>query len=119
MLSLLGQDPKVVVWWGTPVEIYSAIARQERAGQLGPVEATAALLALEALAEGWLEVQPSSQVRKTAQRLLRVHPLRAADALQLAAALTAIEERFAGGTFVCLDDRLADAARREGLRVLA
>ena len=119
MLALIEQDPKVAVWWGTPIEIYSAVARQERAGQLGAAKASEALLALEALAEGWLEIQPTIHVRRTAQRLLRVHPLRAADALQLAAALTALESRFAGGTFVCLDDRLADAARREGLRVLA
>ena len=119
MLSLIEQDPRVAVWWGTPVEIYSAIARRERAGQLGPAEASEALLVLEALTEGWLEIQPAIQVRKTAQRLLRVHPLRAADALQLAAALSAFGGSSPSGTFVCLDDRLLDAARREGLRVLA
>ena len=81
-------------------------------------KASDALVALEALTEGWQEVLPTSQVRKTAKRLVRVHPLRAADAPQLAAALTALDGSSASGALVCLDDRLTDAARREGLQVL-
>ena len=49
--------------------------------------------------------------------MLRVHALRAADALQLAAALLASDEEPAGLDIVTLDSRLADAARREGFRV--
>jgi hypothetical protein len=118
MLSLIAQDPRIAVWWGTPVEICSAISRQERAGHVTANEASEAFLALESLAEGWHEILPTTRVRKMAQRLLRVHPLRAADSLQLAAALTVTEGHSRSGSFVCLDDRLADAARREGLRVL-
>jgi hypothetical protein len=55
-----------------------------------------------------------SEIKMTARRLLRVHPLRAADALQLAAAFVASERRPPTLEFVCLADRLNDAARREG-----
>jgi hypothetical protein len=50
--------------------------------------------------------------------VLAAHPLRAADALQLAAALVWTGEAAAGEAFVCLDERLRDAARREGFEVL-
>lgn len=50
--------------------------------------------------------------------LLELHPLRAADALHLAAALLAVEERPQGLGFVTFDLRLADAAEREGFAVL-
>jgi hypothetical protein len=50
-------------------------------------------------------------------RLLRVHPLRAADALQLAAVMIATEENVRRVPFMCFDDRLADAARLEGFEV--
>ncbi|HSJ25022.1 MAG TPA: hypothetical protein VK929_10160 [Longimicrobiales bacterium] len=56
-------------------------------------------------------------VRTTAMRLLRTHPLRAADALQLAAAL-AWAPAPAGDVFVTLDERLATAATLEGFTVL-
>jgi len=58
------------------------------------------------------------QVRKRVIRLRRVHPLGAADALQLAAALTASGEDPQRLEMVSIDDRLAAAARREGLKVL-
>jgi hypothetical protein len=53
-------------------------------------------------------------VRERAERLLRVHPLRAADALQLAAALLVFGDKPRGRSFVTLDDALLQAARREG-----
>ncbi|MFY9343542.1 MAG: hypothetical protein WAT39_13685 [Planctomycetota bacterium] len=53
-----------------------------------------------------------------ARRLLANHPLRAADACQLAAALIACRERPDALGFVTLDSRLAEAARREGFTVL-
>jgi hypothetical protein len=49
---------------------------------------------------------------------LRVHPLRAADALQLAAAFIAAERRPSSLELVTLDDRLAVAARKEGFAVI-
>jgi predicted nucleic acid-binding protein len=114
LLSLLERDPTMLVWWGTPVECTSAVARREREGALDSEDAATALDRLRSLADSWQEILPSDPVRSTAQRLLRVHPLRAADALQLAAAILAAEHEPSSLEVVCLDERLVDAARREG-----
>jgi uncharacterized protein len=112
--QLAAQDGEIVVWWATPVECASAIARLERDAALRPPQVAAAFSRLDAFAAGWLQVEPSDEIRETARRLLRVHPLRAADALQLAAAVVAAERRPPTMTFVTLDDRLRTAAGREG-----
>ncbi len=109
----------MVAWWGSPVECASALARLEREGALETRLVTQALVQLQALQGAWNEVQPLDIVRATAQRLLRVHSLRAADALQLSAALVAAEHRPRSWEFVCLDSRLSAAAEREGFRVVA
>lgn len=111
--QLLEADDELVVWWGSAVECASAISRLHRDGHLSaPAERDARAL-LDLLRKSWFELQPGDAVREQAMRLLRVHPLRAADALQLAAAL-----EWAGtppdGGFVTLDDRLLEAAQREG-----
>ena len=116
--SALGEDPDVAVWWGTEVECVSAIGRGERSAALGPVEVQRALQRLNDLGQRWVEIQPVGSVRTTARRLLRLHPLRSADALQLAAAIVCAEGEPGVLPFVCLDARLADAARREGFTVL-
>lgn len=112
--ALALQDPDIVAWWGTPVECASAIARLDRNNELSPSGAAAAFARLDALAASWLQVEPSEEIRETARRLLRVHRLRAADALQLAAAFVAAERRPPTMTFVTLDDDLRTAAEREG-----
>ena len=111
-------DPAVVAWWGTPLECASAVARLERDGALSLDDLTVALGSLANAADAWHEVQPVPAVRQTAMRLLLVHDLRAADALQLAAAVTAAEGQPDGLGFVTLDDRLARAAVREGFPVV-
>jgi predicted nucleic acid-binding protein len=118
MRSYYEQDPLIVVWWATPVEITSALTRQERNGDLNSGDAAAVLQRLEKVSPEWQEIQPTPMLRNTALRLLRVHSLRAADALQLAAALTAAHTDLSSLEVVCLDQRLSEAARREGLRVL-
>ena len=62
-------------------------------------------------------IAPTVALRERAGRLLRRHPLRAADALQLAAALAWTEHAPGGERFVCLDDRLRVAATREGFAI--
>lgn len=119
MLARLEEDGEVLSWWGTPVEIASAMARREREKLLTSDEVSSTLAALRALAESWHEIVPSDSVRRTAQRLLRSHPLRAADSLQLAAALIAADHDPASLEIVCLDERLTLAARREGFTVLS
>jgi len=114
LLDLLERDPAMLVWWGSPLECASAIARREREGSLDAHGATAALDRLRSLATAWNEVAPGELVRNTATRLLRVHPLRSAHALQLAAAILAAEGQPSELPFLSLDDRLNDAASREG-----
>jgi predicted nucleic acid-binding protein len=64
----------------------------------------------------WYEMTPSDQLRAQAVRVLRIHPLRAVDALQLAAAMEWAGTP-ASGTLVTFDERLASAAVREGVAV--
>ena len=116
--ALYLRDPEVAVWWGTPVECASAIARLERDGALTAKDAVAAFGRLDALAASWVQVEPQDEIRDTARRLLRVHPLRAADSLQLAAALVCAERRPSTLPFVTLDERLRTAAGREGFDLL-
>jgi len=115
--ELYDDDPHLLVWWATEVECVSAISRCEREGVLDLASSTFALDRLDALARRWDEVQAVPAVRNVARRLLRVHALRTADALQLAAALIASEGQPSSIGFVCLDRRLGDAAVREGLRI--
>ncbi len=114
----LDEDPQMVVWWGTPLECSSALARVEREGGLDSKILTGAGRGLQALQQAWHEVQPTGLVRETAIRMLRVHPLRSMDALQLAAATIAAENRPSLLEFVCLDKRLAQVAQREGFQVI-
>lgn len=116
--SLLESDQGMAVWWGTEVECASAIARTEREGNLEQSDVRAAFEHLDELRDAWHEIEPNESLRTTARRLLRTHPLRAADALQLSAALIASEGQPRSQEFVSLDDRLIDAARPEGLSVV-
>ncbi len=112
------RDPSIVTWWGTRVECVSAVSRRERDGQLDEPGARAAIDRLTDLAGAWAEVAPSARLRQTAERLLRVHPLRTGDALQLASALVAADGDAQTMPFMTLDERLALAARREGFTVV-
>jgi predicted nucleic acid-binding protein len=115
--ALIANDPIMFVWWGSRIECVSALARREREGALHSQLAQIALSRLEQFATAWHEIDPSDEIRETAERLLRVHPLRAADALQLAAAFMAAERRPASLEIVTLDGRLAQVARKEGFAV--
>ncbi len=110
-------EPGMIAWWGTPVECASAVARLEREERLSPAATTEALERLDALTAHWHRIEPVDAVLETARRFLRVHPIRAADSFQLAAAFLASEGRPSTLELVCVDDRLATAARREGFLV--
>jgi predicted nucleic acid-binding protein len=116
--AILRDDPDPVFWWGTAIECASALAGAARQGRLSPHDLRTALATLRAIREFAFEVEPVEEVRSRAMRLLSVHPLRSADALQLAAALVWCREQTAGAGFVSLDDRLRAAAVREGFDVL-
>ncbi|HEX9581181.1 MAG TPA: PIN domain-containing protein, partial [Gemmatimonadales bacterium] len=117
MVELMRDDPAAAVWWLTPVECWSALARLEREGRLTEVGVAAAAALLREAARRWTEVPPLERIRDQASRLLRLHPLRAADALQLAAAVVLADFEPQALPVVTLDDRLAAAARREGFEV--
>lgn len=115
---ILDDNPGMTIWWSTTVELVSGVCRRQRDGALSDREASLLFAKIEQLALEADQVEPTDQVRTAATRVLRVHTLRAADALQLAAALVLTDHNPAGVGFVCLDKRLAEAATREGFRVL-
>ena len=112
--ALLFDSVAPVVWTLTLVEVVSSLRRKEREGGLDPSQLQLALARLDALATAWTEVASVGAVKAKARRLLAVHSLRAADSLQLAAALVIAEDDPARVSFVTRDVRLRDAALREG-----
>lgn len=117
--SWAARDPAITTWAWTRVELASAVERRARHGDITPALRREALLRLAALADAWDEVTDVLAVRTKAMQLLARHLLRAGDSAQLAAALLVAESDPAAMTFVCLDERLAQAAEREGFRVLS
>src|SRR4030067_2290769 len=118
MKGLMKDDEDIVVWWTTRIECLSALSRRQREGALPSGNEAKARAVLSALAATWSEVQPTETVRWRAERLLSIHPLRAADALQLASAPIWGPETPRGLGFVCLDQNLREAALKEGFSVL-
>jgi len=118
MNRLLEADGEIVVWWGTPTECWSALARREREADWPPATTDEALANLQRVMDRAHEVLPSAAVRAASRRLLFTHGLRTADALQLAAAIVLAGADVAALGFVTLDDALARAARKEGLRAI-
>jgi predicted nucleic acid-binding protein len=116
--SILSKDSSIVVWWGTRTECVSALTRQRREGGLSIQNERQARHVLGLLAGTWSEVQPSDLLRATADRLLVAHPLRAADAFQLAAALHWCQRHTTGEELVTFDIRMREAGRKEGFTIL-
>ena len=103
-----------VVWWTTPVEIASALARLVRLKQLTPVEWVKARSLSSRLADSWSVIQPAEAVRTSALQIVEYYDLRAADALQLAAALAWCKDTPQGRIFLTADQRLLQAAMLRG-----
>ena len=108
------EDYNVTVWWGTPVEIASALARLLRTRQINPSEWAEAQRLADRLAAGWSVIAASDSLRALSIQIVNRYDLRAADALQLAAALEWCEGVAQGRTFLTADDRLRDAALLAG-----
>jgi len=106
------------VWWGTRVECHSALQRLIRDGDLSGKDERLAFLSLERLSAHWVEIQPIEEVRQFAEKLLKLHTLRAADALQLSAALIWCNRQPHGRNFICDDTKLLEAAEKEGFNVI-
>jgi uncharacterized protein len=114
----LRDDPDVVVWTLTRVEIISALARRRRAEPRAGRRLLAARREILEAWPHWSEVTSVDLVRRQAERVVDAYPLRAADAIQIGAALVAAEDEPASLEFVTFDPTQADAAEREGFRVL-
>ena len=115
---IAAEDGDLVVWWGSSVECLQALGRRRRDGTLTSHEEDRVRDQLDLLSSTWTEIQPVATVRETAGNLALKHPLRAADAFQLAAALLWTKNSPRGFSFVSFDDRLRTAARDEGFTVL-
>jgi predicted nucleic acid-binding protein len=107
----------IAIWWGTSVEVRSALNRVHVEGGLSPTDLAAGLRRLSLINDASLEVTPSEAVRTLACSAIDGYGLRAGDALQLAAALVLCRERPRGRSFVCFDDKLAVAADLAGFIV--
>jgi predicted nucleic acid-binding protein len=114
MRTLLMEDPAMALWWGTSVECCSAFARLRREGRFSREDEASLCDILKQLVDCCTVVEPVDEVRQNARLLLLRNNLRAADALQLGAALVLTEGNPSEFGFVCFDNRLRDAARKEG-----
>jgi predicted nucleic acid-binding protein len=116
--QILAEDTSIWVWWGTRLECLSALCRLGRERALSDDGVVSARSALANLAAAWTEIDPSATIRDSAEALAVKYPLKAADALQLAAAGLSLAGGADDSGFVCLDRQLASGALAEGLRVL-
>jgi len=107
----------VAVWWSTHVEIISVLARLLRMGEIDEDEFRVGKQLALTIATNWVSITPSAKIAAGACSLLELYPLRAADALQLAAALEWSEDKPKGRVFLCFDQRLREAATFSGFTV--
>ncbi len=110
---------EIAVWWATPVEMRSAFERLLRTGALTAAEHTAAGARLEKLRRGWRELQPGEALRAQAEAFLSAYPLKAADALQLAAAWTWCAGDAQSCILISGDAQLLEAARQAGFQIVS
>jgi uncharacterized protein len=113
------EDNRKLIAASAPLEVYAAIRRRERAGDITPTDAAAAFEILRIEAARMVQEPLNPAVLEAARQLLDRTRLRWTDALQLGAALVA-REMFRGTeiTFVSASPMLLDAARAEGFQTL-
>ncbi len=116
--NLFKEDSQILVWTYTATEVLSALFRKYREGKLSDQELLIPQEKLNQLESSWSEVLPKESIKLRAHRLLATHSLRAADALQLAAALVAFRDQPEEKHFITFDQNLVKAARQEGFRVI-
>ncbi len=116
-LKTISDDKEMLIWCLSGLEVMSALCRRAREGSLNAHYFQATKRHLKDLVERAYEVKASEQVKQRAARLLEVHPLRAADACQLASALVATHEDPDRLVIVSFDQRLKNAAIKEGFTV--
>jgi predicted nucleic acid-binding protein len=110
-------DQEVMVWTMSKVEVFSALCRRSREGALTEIDFDSAKKRMNDFFDNAFEVISVQKVKDRALRLLQVHPLRAAHAMQLASLLVATQEDTSRVPIMSFDDRLTLAAKREGFTV--
>lgn len=108
---------KPVIWWGTSVEVYSALARLHQESQISVRELNTSIKRWEQFEIIVREVNPTEHVKRLAKGIPVQYQLRSLDAFQLAAALAWCQERPRRRPFVCFDSKLAEAADQAGFTV--
>jgi uncharacterized protein len=102
--KLWKQFPQRFVWWETSVEICSALARLEREKIITPQKRLSAEKRLKVLEKVWTEIQPAARIKELARTFPAQHKMKAADSLQLAAALVWCNEQPKGRAFISGDE---------------
>jgi predicted nucleic acid-binding protein len=115
--ALLADDPGVIIWMFSGVEMLSAVARLGRSSEGLDDQLPAIRREILRQQPRWAAVTDADGVRRRAERLVGLHALASADAQQLAAALVAASDRPETLEFVTLDRPLARAAELEGFQV--
>ncbi len=106
--------PQKFVWWETSIEICSALARINRENKITTQQRLNAEKRLEILERIWIEIQPNSRIKELAKIFPAQHNMKAADSLQLAAALVWCNEKPRGKDFVSGDEHLIKIAQTVG-----
>jgi predicted nucleic acid-binding protein len=116
-LEAVNKDREMLLWCLSRLEVISALCRKLREEAIKNDEFQEAKQLLSKYVDHAYEVTSIDRVKNRAARLLEVHPLRAADACQLAAALVATQEDPSRLELFCFDERLVKAALKEGFVV--
>ncbi len=115
--KLWKQFPEKFVWWETSVEISSALARLERENKISLPQRQKAEKRLEILEKVWTEIQPESRIKELARTFPSKYKMKAADSLQLAAALVWCKEQPKGKDFISGDEKLIKVAESIGFAI--
>lgn len=108
-------DQEVMVWTMSKVEVFSALCRRFREGSLKEIDFNLAKKRMNEFFDMAFEIISVPKVKDRALRLLQVHTLRAAGALQLAAILVATQEDTLKLRIMTFDKRLARQPNLKGL----
>ena len=115
---LLREDGHITTWHWTRTEVVAALERRARQQEHSRTQRRQTIGEFNSFADTWDEVAEIETIRSTAHAMLARHALKAADAGQLSSALIVQAQLNEPLSFVCLDNRLSDAAALEGLQVM-
>ena len=117
LLDFKESSEMIFTWTLAPVEVLSAFYRLLRTKEISPETHQNAAITWKAVEDALELINETESVKAKAKRILNLHPLKAADALQLAAALAAASDNPPDHTFVSLDNSLRTAAQKEGFQI--